>query len=90
MDPDNVQGASVPVYNIHDLKENMPESCRIAILCINQNVQRTVDLLVEAGIRGIVSFSLEHFNVPSGVSVRQIDVVSSIQELVYETNIIDK
>lgn len=80
------QGASVPVYNIKDVAEKMPKGCRIAILCINQNVQETVDLLVENGIKGFVSFSLEHFSVPQGVYVKSVDVVASIQELVFETN----
>ncbi len=84
--PENVTGASVPVYNIKDLKEKMPEGCRIAILCISQEVQDTVNLLVDAGITGLVSFSMEHFSVPSNVQVRAIDVVSSIQELVFDNN----
>lgn len=88
--PENVKGAGVPVYDIHDLHEKMPQGCRIAILCINQNVQETVDLLVKEGIRGFVSFSLEHFSVPQGVYVRSVDVVSSIQELVFETNAMKK
>ena len=77
---------SIPVYNIKDLKEKMPPGCRIAILCITQNVQETVDLLIENGIRGFVSFAIDHFSVPQGIYVKQVDVVSSIQELVFETN----
>ena len=78
--------APVPVYPIGEVANRVPEGCRIAILCITENVQETVDLLVAAGIRGIVSFSMEHFSVPEGIHVRQIDVVSSIQELLFETN----
>lgn len=88
--PDKVEHASVPVYDIKDLKEKMPEGCRIAILTISQDVQETVDLLVANGIRGIVSFCTDHFSVPSGIFVKQVDVVSSIQELVFETNLIEK
>jgi redox-sensing transcriptional repressor len=88
--PAAVKRASVPVYDIRDLAEKMPKGCRIAILCINQNVQETVDLLVKNGIRGFVSFSLEHFSVPQGVYVKSVDVVSSIQELVFETNAMEK
>jgi redox-sensing transcriptional repressor len=63
-----------------------PEGCRIAILCISRDVQKTVDLLVDNGITGIVSFASEHFTVPEHVRVKQIDVVASIQELVFEAN----
>ena len=64
----------------------MPQGCRIAIITISNKVQETVDLLVENGIKGIVNFTSEHFNVPKDVYVKSIDVVSSIQELVFETN----
>lgn len=90
INPENVQNASVPVYHLNDLKEKIPTGCRIAILCISQDVQETVDLLVESGIQGIVSFAMEHFQVPNHISVRQVDVVSSIQELVFETNAMNK
>lgn len=88
--PEKVHGASVPVYNLKDISTKMPKGCRIAILCISQDVQETVDLLVKNGIKGFVSFTVDHFSVPSGVYVKQVDVVSSIQELVFETNAMKK
>lgn len=84
--PDAASGVDIPVYDLKDLDTKKPEGCRIAILCITKNVQETVDWLVKCGIKGIVSFTVEHFSVPKEISVRQIDVVSSIQELVFETN----
>ena len=76
----------IPVYPLSQLKERMPDGCRIAILAISKDVQETVDLLIEAGIRGIVDFTHEHIQVPKGVIVKEVDVVSMIQELVFETN----
>ncbi len=84
--PENHENEAVPVYPLSELAERMPDGCRIAILCITKDEQATVDLLVENGIRGIVNFSIEHFRVPAGVSVKNIDIVSSIQELVFEAN----
>ncbi len=84
--PESVSGTTVPVYGLDELSERIPDGCRIAILCITKNVQNTVDKLVANGIKGIVSFTMEHFSVPAEISVRQIDIVSSIQELVFETN----
>ena len=84
--PENVTGTSVPVYDLKDLPEKKPEGCRIAILCISKDIQETVDLLVDNGITGLVSFASEHFSVPANIHVKQIDVVSSIQELVFEAN----
>jgi redox-sensing transcriptional repressor len=87
--PERVTGASVPVYDLKDIDTKIPKGCRIAILCISQDTQETVNLLVENGIKGFVSFAVDHFSVPQGVYVKQVDVVSSIQELVFETNAIN-
>ncbi len=84
--PEKVRGASVPVYEMKDLKSKKPKECSIAILCVSQDIQNTVDLLINAGISGIVDFTHEHFQVPAGIHVRRVDIVSSIQELVFQTN----
>ncbi|MDD2592039.1 MAG: redox-sensing transcriptional repressor Rex [Erysipelotrichaceae bacterium] len=76
----------VPVYHLDQLCDKMPENCRIAILTISQNIQETVDKLVDCGIIGLVDFSNEHIRVPKGVTIKAIDVVSAIQELVFSTN----
>ena len=78
----------IPVYPLDQIRERMPEGCRIAILTISSDIQETVDLLIELGIKGIVDFTHEHIQVPKEVSVKQVDVVSMIQELVFETNAI--
>lgn len=88
--PEDVKGAGVPVYNLNEIAEKKPEGCRIAILTISREVQPTVDLLVKNGITGLVSFVSDHFTVPANVHVKQIDVVSSIQELVFEANSMQK
>lgn len=84
--PEKCKDVSVPVYHIDDLQKHLPQGCHIAIVCISGDIQHTVNLLVEAGITGIVDFTHEHFTAPKGVKVRSIDVVSSIQEIVFETN----
>ena len=68
-------------------KENkIPEGCRIAILAISENIQQTVDRLIACGIIGLIDFTHEHIQIPKGVVLKCVDVVSSIQELVFETN----
>ena len=76
----------IPVYPMEMLKEKMPPGCRIAILTVSKDVQETVNLLVENGIKGIVDFTHEHIQVPKGIRVKPVDVVSMVQELVFETN----
>jgi redox-sensing transcriptional repressor len=78
----------IPVYPLNQMREKMPAGCRIAILTISSYIQETVDLLIELGIKGIVDFTHEHIQVPKEVSIKQVDVVSMIQELVFETNAI--
>lgn len=76
----------IPVYDLSELEEKIPEGCRIAILTASVDIQQTVDRLIAAGIVGIVDFTHEHIQVPKGVAIKTVDVVSSIQELVFETN----
>lgn len=85
-DPERVGKLSVPVYDVRDIKKHLPKGCRIAIVCVSTDVQNTIDLLIDAGIIGIVDFTHEHFTTPKNIHVRSVDVVSSIQELVFETN----
>ena len=78
--------SGVRVYPMEELSQRLPKGCHIAILTISHDVQATVDLLVENGINGLVDFTHQHFIVPKGVVVKAVDVVSSIQELVFESN----
>jgi len=81
---------NVPVYHIDQLKEKMPKGCEIAILCIPSGAQRIVNELHELGIKGIVSFTREYFILPEGMIRKDVDVVSTIQELVFEVNALNK
>lgn len=76
----------IPVYSMDELEDKIPEGCRIAILAISMNIQATVDRLIACGIIGLIDFTHEHIQVPKGVVLKTVDVVSSIQELVFETN----
>ncbi len=79
----------IPIYHIDDLEEKIPEHCRVAIVTVPQSVQETVNKLVEVGIKGIVDFSHDHVQAPKGVIIKQVDVVSAIQELVFQSNNLD-
>ncbi len=80
----------VPVYHLNDLKKYKPAECRIAILAISGDVQATVDKLIDAGITGIVDFTQEHIQVPKGILLRHVDVVSAIQEIIFEANSLEE
>lgn len=83
---DDKQNLSVPVYHIDDLGEKIPAGSKIAILTASDQIQETVDKLIEYGIIGIVNFSHQHVKVPDGIVIKEVDVVSSIQEIVFETS----
>ncbi len=78
--------SDIPIYHISELEEKMPEGCRIAIVTVSENIQETVDRLVNLGIEGIVDFSSEHIQVPKNVAIKSVDVVSTIQELIFQAN----
>ena len=46
--------------------------------------------LYKLGIKGIVNFTREHFILPDGMIKTDVDVVSTIQELVFEVNALKK
>ncbi|MBQ1482445.1 MAG: redox-sensing transcriptional repressor Rex [Erysipelotrichaceae bacterium] len=81
---------NVPVYHISQLKEKFPKGCEIAILCIPSGAQEIVDELHELGIKGIVNFTREHFVLPEGMIKSDVDVVSTIEELLFEVNSMNK
>ena len=87
IDPNIIETpCEIPVYNFNQLKEKIPDNCRIAILTVSENIQETVDKLVDCGIIGLVDFTNEHIQVPKSVTIKAIDVVSAMQELVFAIN----
>ena len=76
----------IPVYHLNEVKNYLPDNCRIAILTVSHDAQETVDYLISAGIVGIVNFTHEHIQAPKGVFIKTVDVVSTIQELIYQVN----
>lgn len=87
VDPNKLGEVSgIPIYHMSELENRIPEGCRIAIVTVSKNVQETVDRLVSMGIKGFVDFSSEHIQVPKDVVVKTVDVVSTIQELIFQTN----
>lgn len=81
---------NVPVYHISQLKEKFPKGCEVAILCIPSGAQEIVNELRELGVKGIVNFTREHFVLPEGMIKSDVDVVSTIEELVFEVNSLNK
>ena len=81
---------NVPVYHVDELEEKIPKGCEIAILCIPSGAQEIVNRLHVLGIKGIVNFTREHFVLPEGMIKSDVDVVSTIQELIFEVNSLNR
>lgn len=81
----NTIQAGVPVYDIADLVDQIRDQrIEIAILTVPQdNAQDTTDLLVKAGVKGILNFTPMRVTVPSEVRVQNVDLTNELQTLIY-------
>lgn len=81
-------GDDVPIYGISEIKKRlMGTDIETAILTVpSVKSQEIADLLVDAGIRGILSFSPIILDVPDHVIVQYVDLTSELQTLLYFMN----
>ena len=79
---------NIPIYGISSIKERFKGSdCQTAILTVpSVKAQEVANLLVEAGIKGILSFSPVNLSLPKGVFVQYVDLTSELQTLLYFMN----
>ncbi|MDR1606258.1 MAG: redox-sensing transcriptional repressor Rex [Streptococcaceae bacterium] len=75
----------IPVYNISDIKKNLPESnIETAIISVQSDrAQEVADILVAAGIKGILNFTPRRLEVPENITVQSIDLTSELQTLLF-------
>ncbi len=73
------------VLNIRDIKRVVPQrGIRIGIVAVPQEgAQNVVDLLVEAGVQGILNFAPIRPNVPERVKVKNVDLGSELESLAF-------
>lgn len=75
----------VPIYHIDELKEQVSgQQFEVAILAVpGDHSQELTDVLVEAGIKGIMNFTPRRLAVPDGVRVLDVDLSNELQSLIY-------
>ena len=75
----------IPIYGISTIKEKLKqEGIQTAILTVpSVKAQEVASLLVDAGVKGILSFSPVHLTVPKDVVVQYVDLTSELQTLLY-------
>lgn len=75
----------VPIHGISQIKEKLAEvPAKTAILTVpSSKAQEVANQLIEAGIKGILSFSPVNLSVPKDVVVQYVDLTSELQTLLY-------
>ncbi|MER0122669.1 redox-sensing transcriptional repressor Rex [Streptococcus sp. ZJ93] len=76
---------NVPIYAISDIEEKIKEiNAQTAILTVpSTKAQEVTNILVKAGVKGILSFSPVNLSVPKDVVVQYVDLTSELQTLLY-------
>ena len=78
------------INNEHENKKFLPGIKLDSNLKASTNIQEVVDKLHKCGVMGIIDFTHQHINVPKGMILKEVDIVSNIQELIFETSSIRK
>ncbi|MBP1039822.1 redox-sensing transcriptional repressor Rex [Vagococcus sp. BWB3-3] len=78
----------IPVYPMSDMEEQIKQQqIEIAIMAIPANAaQDTANLLIKAGIKGIMNFTPVRLSTPNDVQVQSIDLTNELQTLIYFLN----
>ncbi len=78
----------VPVYSAEEMVQQIKEQqIDVAILTVPEHVaQQNADLLVKAGIRGIMNFTPVRLDLPGYVKVQNVDLTNEMQTLIYFLN----
>lgn len=81
----NTVQAGVPIYGLADLKEQIEiRGIEVAILAVpHQVAQEMTEMLLAAGIKGILNFTTVRLNVPADVRVQNINFANELQTLIY-------
>ena len=78
----------IPVYGISTINDHLIDNdIETAILTVpSTEAQEVADILVKAGIKGILSFSPVHLTLPKDIIVQYVDLTSELQTLLYFMN----
>lgn len=75
----------IPVYNISDIKKNLSDAdIETAIISVQSDrAQEVADVLVDAGIKGILNFTPRRLEVSDDITVQSVDLTSELQTLLF-------
>ncbi|WP_025026300.1 redox-sensing transcriptional repressor Rex [Caldalkalibacillus mannanilyticus] len=76
--------SGVHIYDLNEIEREPLGDCVVAVLTVPvQAAQKTSDLLVKAGIQGILNFTPARLDVPPHIRVHHIDLSIELQSLIY-------
>ncbi|KRM32491.1 redox-sensing transcriptional repressor Rex [Agrilactobacillus composti DSM 18527 = JCM 14202] len=77
--------SGVPIYPMAELVQQLKDQqIDITILTVpNPAAQEVTNLLVNAGVRGILNFTSLRLSVPDNVRVQNVDLANELQTLIY-------
>ena len=80
--------APVPVYPIEQLSSFISKNCiRIAIMTVpDLAAQQTIELLKNAGIKGVLNFSSLQIKSSPEMQIHQINIEHELENLIYQVN----
>jgi len=75
---------NVTIENVSELRKIKRSKIKLAVMAVPRNAaQETADVLIEAGVRGILNFSPCYLVVPKKVKVITIDIAMDMARLPY-------
>ncbi|MBD3321381.1 MAG: redox-sensing transcriptional repressor Rex [Chitinivibrionales bacterium] len=93
IDPEKADNQiSVPVFHLHELQDFIIKNdIRIGIIAVPYIAARQAfDMLVAAGIKGILNFAPIHFKGPTGIVVTNVNLEVELENLIYFVNAEEK
>lgn len=90
LDPAKVRKSSeVPILPLSELKDYVIENkIRIAIIAVpDVAAQQTMDLLVAAGIKGVLNFAPIRLKSPEEIIVNNVNLGTELENLIYFVNV---
>lgn len=79
--------AGIQVFNISELKSKVAElDISIGIITVPfEKAEETANLLVDAGLKGILNFTSKPLNLPEHVYLEEYDMITSLEKVAYHT-----
>ena len=84
----NTNEGGIYCYDIQKLPDIISEkNVQIALLTVPGDYAASIaDILVEAGIKGILNFTGVHLDLPKNIYIKEFDIISFIEEIGYFIN----